>query len=44
MDDGYAKIQDHMNMYDEYKLLKEKEFNISSLDNDLNFINQKIKN
>jgi len=46
IDDGYAKIQDHMNMYGEYKLLKEKEFNISSLDNDLKFYkseNKKLK-
>ncbi|MBT92173.1 MAG: rod shape-determining protein MreC [Candidatus Pelagibacter sp.] len=37
IEDSYVKIQDHINMYDEYRLLKEKEFNISSLENDLKF-------
>ena len=44
--DSYAKIQDHMSMYDKYKLLKEKEFNNSSLENDLKFYrseNQKLR-
>ena len=37
IEDSYVKIQDHMNMYDKYRLLKGKEFNISSLENDLKF-------
>ena len=37
IEDSYVKIQNHINMYDEYRLLKEKEFNISSLENDLKF-------
>ncbi len=47
IEDSYVKIQDHMNMYDEYRLLKEKEFNISSLENDLKFFkseNIKLRN
>ena len=47
IEDSYVKIQDHMNMYDEYRLLKEKEFNISSLENDLKFYkseNIKLRN
>jgi len=45
--DAYVKIQDHMNMYNDYKLLKEKEYNIFSLENDLKFYkseNKKLKN
>ena len=44
--DVYVKIQDHMNMFNDYKLLKEKEYNISSLENDLKFYkseNKKLK-
>ena len=37
IDDSYNIIQEHFNMYNEYKLLKEKEFNISFLENDLKF-------
>jgi len=47
IEDSYVKIQDHMNMYDKYRLLKGKEFNISSLENDLKFYkseNIKLKN
>ena len=47
IEDSYVKIQDHINMYDEYRLLKEKEFNISSLENDLKFFkseNIKLRN
>ena len=47
IEDSYVKIQDHINMYDEYRLLKEKEFNISSLENDLKFYkseNIKLRN
>ena len=46
MDDTYVKIQGHMNVYNDYKLLKEKEYNISSLENDLKFYkseNKKLK-
>ena len=46
MSDAYVKIQDHMNMFNDYKLLKEKEYNISSLENDLKFYkseNKKLK-
>ena len=47
IEDSYVKIQDHMNMYDKYRLLKGKEFNISSLENDLKFYkseNIKLRN
>ena len=47
IEDSYVKIQDHMNMYDKYRLLKGKEFNISSLENDLKFFkseNIKLRN
>ena len=46
MGDTYVKIQDHMNVYNDHKLLKEKEYNISSLENDLKFYkseNKKLK-
>ena len=46
MSDTYVKIQDHMNVYNDHKLLKEKEYNISSLENDLKFYkseNKKLK-
>jgi len=46
MGDTYVRIQDHINMYNDYKLLKEKEYNISSLENDLKFYkseNKKLK-
>ena len=46
MGDTYVRIQDQINMYNDYKLLKEKEYNISSLENDLKFYkseNKKLK-
>jgi rod shape-determining protein MreC len=43
IDNNYAKIQDHINMYDEYKLLKEKKFVISSLETDLKFLKSENK-
>ena len=46
MSDTYVKIQDHMNVYNDHKLLKEKEYNFSSLENDLKFYkseNKKLK-
>ena len=46
MSNTYVKIQDHINVYSDYKLLKDKEYNIFTLENDLKFYkseNKKLK-